>query len=92
MAADASPAFAVATIKPSRADATSGWDFETEGHHIQCRNATVRWTYDVAREGDAEAPPSVFTAIREQLGLKMEAVKGPTEVYVVDRVERPSEN
>lgn len=38
------------------------------------------------------APPELFTAIQEQLGLRLEAQKVPTEVLVIDRVERPSEN
>jgi len=53
---------------------------------------TLKWTYDVSRESSADAPPSVFTAIKEQLGLRMDAVKGPAEVLVIDHVERPSEN
>jgi uncharacterized protein (TIGR03435 family) len=42
--------------------------------------------------GGSAAPSSIFTALQDQLGLKLEAKKGPVEVLVIDRVERPSEN
>jgi len=42
--------------------------------------------------GDKDALQDIYTAIQQQLGLRLEATKTPTEVIVVDRLERPSEN
>lgn len=52
----------------------------------------LTWTPDqVAASGDS-AGPSIFAAIQEQLGLKLVSERGPVEVLVVDRGEKPSEN
>lgn len=52
----------------------------------------LRYTYDVANTTDPNAPPGLFTAVQEQLGLKFEPVKAPVDVYVIDQVAKPSAN
>jgi uncharacterized protein (TIGR03435 family) len=41
---------------------------------------------------DLGSLPSLFNALEQQLGLRLESRKGPVEIYVIDHVERPSEN
>jgi len=53
---------------------------------------TLCYTPDEAQNTDPNAPPGLFTAIQEQLGLKLEPVKAPVDVMVIDHVERPSAN
>jgi uncharacterized protein (TIGR03435 family) len=66
-------------------------------------NFTLKWTPDESQFGGmgikvpppsdkADAPPGLFTAMPEQLGLKMDPVKAPVDVFVVDHVEKPSDN
>ncbi len=65
---------------------TGGYDF------------TLRWSPDelsaVPRTstGDADKLPSIFTALREQLGLRLDRARGPLEVIVIDNADRPSAN
>jgi uncharacterized protein (TIGR03435 family) len=52
----------------------------------------LRWSADSGVAGRPDGPPSIVTAIQEQLGLKLESTKGPVETLVIDHAERPSEN
>jgi uncharacterized protein (TIGR03435 family) len=52
----------------------------------------LRYTYDETHATDSDAPPGKFTAIQEQLGLKLDTVKAPIDVFVLDHVEQPSAN
>lgn len=54
-------------------------------------DAAMKWTPD-GSPPQADAGPSIFTALQEQLGLKLESAKGPVEILVIDHVERPSSN
>lgn len=70
---------------------TGRWDFQ------------LRWTPDEFQFGGlgvrppaptnaADAPPDLFTAFQEQLGLKLESTKAPAEVLMIDRAAKPSDN
>jgi uncharacterized protein (TIGR03435 family) len=60
----------------------------------------LTWAKDSAGSGSGAidstppdlASPSIFTALQEQLGLKLESTKGPVEVLVIDHIEKPSGN
>ena len=51
----------------------------------------LRWLPDSA-EPQPDSPPSLYTAIREQLGLRLEAQRAPVDSVIVTRVERPTPN
>jgi uncharacterized protein (TIGR03435 family) len=53
----------------------------------------LAWTFDETRAPtDGSAAPSLFTAVQEDMGLKLEPVKAPVDVLVIDKVERPGAN
>jgi uncharacterized protein (TIGR03435 family) len=48
-------------------------------------------TLDFSR-ADGDDRPSIFTAVQEQLGLKLEAAKAPVEMLIIDHIEKPGGN
>jgi bla regulator protein BlaR1 len=51
----------------------------------------LNWTPDGAESPDAKFP-SLTTAVQEQLGLRLQSVKAPTDSFVIERIEKASEN
>ena len=52
----------------------------------------LKWTPSLGADAPAGDTVSIFTAVQEQLGLKLENGTAPLDVLVIDRIERPSEN
>jgi bla regulator protein blaR1 len=56
-------------------------------------NFRLQWTPDAGPcPGTPDDTPSIFTALQEKLGLKLESMKGAVESLVIDHAEKPSEN
>lgn len=55
---------------------------------------SLKWTPEntVISQSEPTNEGSIFTAVREQLGLKLESAKAPVEVLVIDHMDRPSAN
>ncbi len=45
-----------------------------------------------APEASPDAPPDIYLAMQQQLGLKLESTKAPVDLFVIDHVDKPSEN
>ena len=79
---------------------------DQSGLGSQRYNFVLKWTPDPSQRAlggavdpnqpapasDAEAPPDLFTAIQQQLGLRLQITKAPVDVLVIDKVEKPSDN
>jgi len=62
----------------------------------------LEWTPDpgiaipgpnTSQQQPVDAPgPTIFTAVQEQLGLKLETARGPVDTWVIDKIEHPSQN
>ena len=53
---------------------------------------TLEWSTDSSDAAEPSLGPSLFTAMQEQTGLKLETQKAPVEMIVIDRIEKPTAN
>ncbi len=61
-------------------------------YDIQLKFARGEDTASSKPDNGADPAPSIFTALEEQLGLKLQSTKGPVDTLVIDSIEKPSEN
>jgi len=61
-------------------------------YDIQLKFSREEDTASSKLDNGADRAPSIFTALEEQLGLKLQSTKGPVDTLVIDSIEKPSEN
>jgi hypothetical protein len=76
--------FEVASIKTNSSGSRASSTRTLPGGRFVGTNVTVRQLILNA--------PSIFIALREQIGLKLEAQRGPVEFIVIDKIEHPTSN
>jgi uncharacterized protein (TIGR03435 family) len=55
-------------------------------------NLKLEWAPETVKPDAMESRPSIFSAVQQQLGLRLESRKVPMEILVIDHAEKPSEN
>lgn len=70
---------------------TGRWDFTLDWTPDDSQFQGMGAKIPPPKEGE-NTPPPLYTAIQEQIGLKLEATKAPADVMVIDHVEQPSAN
>ncbi len=61
-------------------------------YDVKIESADLSAQGNIKEQASDESGPSIFTALQEQLGLKLESAKAPVDMIVIDSVEKPSAN
>jgi uncharacterized protein (TIGR03435 family) len=79
---------------------------DQSGLGMQRYDFVLKWTPDASQRSlggglepnapaagpDLDAPPDLFTAFQQQLGLRLQTTKAPVDVLVIEKLEKPSAN
>lgn len=71
---------------------TGRWDFTLKWTPDESQFTSVGWKVPAPAADGADAPPPLFTAMQEQLDMKLEAQKTQVPVLVIDHIDHPSPN